>query len=159
MLRKTLFLILISLLLLPACLSAVAGSETNQDPNAPVSSDDPVQPVAPADWLPAPGDEALARSNVELETAEVLTLESWPPQYMLHLAGWKGNPCAQLRVEVADPDAQNRIEVEVYTVVDPAAVCIQVLESFKVNVPLGSLDGGAYSVWVNGQQVAEIVAP
>ena len=159
MLRKTLFLMLISMLLLPACLSAAAGSETNRDPNAPVSSDDPVQPVAPEDWRPAPGDETLTRSKAQIETAEVFTLETWPPQFMLHLAGWKGNPCAQLRVQVAHSDAQNRIQVEVYTVVDPAALCIQILESFDVNVPLGSRDSGAYTVWVNGQQVAEIVAP
>jgi len=50
-------------------------------------------------------------------------------------------------------DAQNRIFVELYSVVDPDLACTQVLLPFNANLPLGSFPGGHYSVWINGQEM------
>ena len=156
MYRKTLTLLVFSVLFLTACSTVLAGN----GPDEPSSSEDPVQGTpSPENWAPQPGDEDLVRGEVEVETTDILTLESFPPQYMLHVAGWKGNPCQQLRVVVSDPDDQNRIDVEIYTLIEPDAVCIQVLESLDINVPLGSFESGEYTVWVNGTQAGAIDAP
>lgn len=97
----------------------------------------------------------MNRSPLFLEKIEALIAMSYPPQVFLQLTGALPTPCHQLRVKVAKPDAQNRIQVEVYSVVDGSLICIQVLESFDVNVPLGSFPPGKYTIWVNGQSVGE----
>jgi hypothetical protein len=60
---------------------------------------------------------------------------------------------------VSEPDAQRRIEVQVYRLMDPAGICIQMLEAFDVSIPLGQLDSGTYTVLLNGTVVGEILAP
>jgi hypothetical protein len=129
------------------------------DPNQAVTNP-AVGPTATADpalpsWQPQPGDTALDRGAVFLDTQEILLLESYPVQVQLHLAGATPTPCHQLRVAVAPPDAQNQIAIAVYTVVDPGQVCTQNLAPFTQNIPLGSFPGGDYTVLVNGTQIAE----
>jgi hypothetical protein len=156
MYRKTLTTLVLSLFLLTACSTVL---ESN-GPDEPGSSENPVQDTPSAEnWAPQPGDEDLVRGEVEIETMEILTLESFPPQYMLHVEGWKGNPCQQLRVVVSEPDDENRIDVEIYTLIEPDAVCIQVLESLDINIPLGSFASGEYTVRVNGTQAGTLTAP
>jgi hypothetical protein len=41
------------------------------------------------------------------------------------------------------------------SIADPEALCVQVLEAFEVRIPLGSYVSGAFSVWLNGDQVAD----
>jgi hypothetical protein len=53
------------------------------------------------------------------------------------------------------PDDQNQIQVEVYSVIDPEQMCIQVLEPLEANIGLGSFPSGHYTVFVNGEQVGE----
>src|SRR3989337_2693298 len=100
-----------------------AGSDT-QAPGQPTGSpDNPVvSPVYPAHRVifpptlgPAAGDEDMIRGNVFVEGHEVLVLESFPPQFMLNLTGSLPTPCHQFRAKVSEPDAQNRIHVEVYS--------------------------------------------
>jgi hypothetical protein len=131
------------------------------NPNEPVSSED--TPSAPEDSEPSPLDplpneEDLIRGNVFLEEADVLVLESFPVQIVLHLQGHLPSPCHNLRAEVSEPDDQNRIEVEVYSLVDPAVMCAQVLEEFDTRINLGSYPSGDYTVWVNGEQVGEFTS-
>lgn len=159
MYRKILLVIMIGLFVLTACAGALAAGNPRPNPDEGTSNGQTPEQPAPDSWQPAPGDEKLGRAEVEIETSEILTLESFPPQFMLHVTGWKGNPCNLLRVKVSEPDEQQRIQVEVYTLYDPAALCIQVLEGFDIQVPLGSFETGEYSVWMNGQQVGTIVAP
>ena len=82
-------------------------------------------------------------------------MESYPVQIMLALKGSLPTPCNQLRVVDNPPDKQNRIQVEVYSVLDPEQMCAQVLEPFEANIGLGSFPRGHYSVWVNGEMVGE----
>lgn len=158
----------VTLLFLAMLLSACAGlpipgtgaTPEPEGPDSPVVSppDTTGQEPAPAPWEPAPGDENMARGEAFVDSTDILVLESFPPQFVLQLSGSLPTPCHQLRVEVAEPDEQDRIQVEVYSVVDPEQICIQVLEPFEANVNLGSFPGGNYTVWVNGQQVGEIEA-
>jgi hypothetical protein len=108
-----------------------------------------------APWAPRPEDASLQRGQAFLDDSEVLLMESFPVQVMLVLRGSLPTPCHQLRVDIAPPGVQNRVAVEVYSVVDPSAVCVQMLEPFEARVNLGSFPSGDYTVVVNGEDAAE----
>jgi len=160
--RKSVVTLLFLAILLSACAGLpIPGTESTPEPEGPdtpvVSPPDTTgEELVPAPWEPAPGDENMSRGEVFMEEPQILILESFPPQFVMQLSGSLPTPCHQLRVEVSEPDEQNRIQVEVYSLVDPEQVCIQVLEPFEANVHLGSFASGAYTVWVNGEQVGEI---
>lgn len=108
------------------------------------------------DYAPRGSDKNLTRGEAFVEESGVLTLESFPPQFRLSLIGTLPTPCHQLRVALAPPDAQDQIVVEVYTVVDPDLMCMQVLAPFSATVPLeGYAVGPTYQVLVNGAPVGE----
>lgn len=102
-----------------------------------------------------PGDSKLTRGNVFLQESSLVIRESYPPQISLNLSGDLPTPCHQLRAEVSAPDTDNKINVDVYSVVDPNLACIQVLEPFEESIDLGTFPSGHYSVWVNGESVGE----
>lgn len=166
MFPKILAALIIGVAVLAACAPATL-PETGATPSPPEpgAPDDPVTPPAtpeepsPAPWAPQAGDEALQRGEVFIHQAGILILESFPPQFMLQLQGSLPTPCHELRAVVPEPDAQNRIDVEVYSVVDPGVVCIQMLEPFETNISLDSFPAGQYTVLVNGEEVGEIDAP
>ena len=103
--------------------------------------------------LPTAVDKPAPQSNISIESAEILLLESFPVQVRLHLEGSKPTPCHTLQWEVSEPDAQGHIEVGIWAVTEPEVLCIQVIEQFEVQIPLGSYTQGAFSVWVNGERV------
>lgn len=140
----------LTLILLAATLGGCAPS-----PDVPVSSDSPSQP-SQSDYLPSPADGSLQRGEVYLDSVDLLTLESFPLQFTLVLKGNLPTPCHDLRIAVSPPDAENKILVDVYSLANPDEICIQMLEPFEVNFPLGSFAPGTYSLWVNGEMAAEI---
>jgi hypothetical protein len=144
--------ILITLTLMSFALAACTPSS-----DKPVSSDNPA-PTQSSDNIPTPDDSGLTHGEVYLDSVDLLTMESFPLQFMLVLKGSLPTPCHELRVAVSPPDPQNKIVVHVYSVVDPNMMCAQVLEPFEENSPLGSFPTGHYTLWVNGEQVAEFDA-
>ena len=120
----------------------------------------PVPPIPPSDYQPQPGDEKLKRDQVfvDLENSELLIMESYPIQVSAMLNGSLSDPCQQLRVVVTPANADNLINLEVYSVYDPGVACITVIEPFSTNVPLGFYSDGHYSVHVNGQLLGEFDA-
>lgn len=146
--KKILQAILPFMLFLAACAPS---------PDTPAGSETPSAPQS-GDYIPSPADSALTRGEVYLDSVELLTLESYPLQFMLNVKGNLPTPCHELRIAVSPPDATNRIVVDAYSLADPGGICVQVLEPFEVNFPLGSFPGGHYSVWVNGEKVAEFDA-
>ncbi len=126
--------------------------------NTPIANT-PTRPSATPPFLPAPGDGTMDRGNAFIDSADLRILESFPPRVMLTLQGSLPTPCHQVRVRTSPPDRENKIQVEVYSVSSPGAICIQVLAPFDVNVPLGSFPKGKYTVWVNGEQVGTFDAP
>ncbi len=126
--------------------------------NEPVSSSDPVTDetqVIVNSYQPQLSDNQFNQGNVYIDSSEILTLESFPLQFTLHIKGNLPTPCHKLRVAVQPPDDQNQILVEVYSLVDPDKMCTQVLEPFEINVPLGSFPAGKYTVIVNSEVIAE----
>lgn len=111
-----------------------------------------------SEYLPQRDDGNLTRGNVYIDRSELLIMESYPVQIALMLQGSLPTPCNQLRVIARPPDKENRIQVEVYSVIDPEQICAQVLEPFEANIGLGSFPSGHYSVWANGEMVGEFDA-
>jgi hypothetical protein len=106
-------------------------------------------------FAPKPGDKKLTRGNVYNNEASLMIRESFPPQISLSINGDLPTPCNRLRVKINAPDQENKIMVDIYSLVDPDKVCIQVLEPFQESVDLGTFSTGHYSVWVNGELAGE----
>jgi len=113
------------------------------------------EPPATNPLEPLPDEASMSRGEVSITAQELLIMESYPLQVALLIKGTLPTPCHNLRVEVSEPDIQNIIAVEAYSLVDPDQNCIQVLESFDENIPLGSYPDGSYTVTLNGEEVGE----
>jgi hypothetical protein len=149
------------ILLLMALLAASCMPRTEPTPgpdtavtSPPVDSMPTSEPVTNP-FAPQPGDIDLTRGNVYINEASLIIRESFPPQISLTLAGDLPTPCTQLRVEIGVPDPENKIMVNVYSVIDSSQVCVQVLEPFESSVDLGTFRSGHYTVWVNGELAGE----
>jgi hypothetical protein len=154
------------------CLAAVvlAGCQSVQpEPLPPLSDDTPLPSETQTDSTqtgrpstdqpqtggpPAEPSEAI-RGPVFIDQAELLIRESFPIQVDLLLRGRLPTPCATLRWSVGEPDEQGRIEVEAYSSQDAELSCIQVLQDFEETIPLGAFSTGAYTVWLNGEEIGE----
>lgn len=145
--------ILIAVTLLNVALSACTftGQPAMDEPANSETSSAPQT----GNFIPGPADSNLMRGEVYLDSTELLTLESYPLQFVLALKGSLPTPCHQLRVAVNPPDAGDKVVVDVYSVSIPDEMCVQVLEPFEVNIPLGSFPAGRYTLWVNGEMLTE----
>lgn len=152
------FQILLTLVLLVAScapqLEPTPGPDTAVT-SPPVDSGTSNEPSVPNPFAPQPGDVNLTRAAAFIDEASLIIRESFPPQISLMMAGNLPTPCNQLRVEINAPDTENKIDVEVYSVVDPNQVCAQVLEPFEESIDLGTFPAGNYTVWVNGEMAGE----
>ena len=139
-------------LLIVAC--APQGQATT-GPDTPVTSPPegsmPTNEPSADPFAPQTGDADLTRGNIYIDEASLVIRESFPPQISLSLSGELPTPCNQMRVEINPPDSENKILVDVYSVIDPDKVCIQVLEPFEEQIDLGTFPTGHYTVWVNGE--------
>ena len=146
------------LLLTALWIASCAPDPSPLPPEGPVTSppEGETSPEPAGDpYEPQPGDDTLTRGNVFIQEMDILIRESFPPQIALALSGEFPTPCHQLRVQVGEPDADNRIDVDAYTVVNPDLACIQVIEPFTASIDLGTFPGGHYSVWVNDELASE----
>lgn len=168
MLRSVLFVVFVMSLALAACAPATPVTPIAPEPypaptqGAPASGDTGGSypdgssgGVSAMPYLPQPGDEKMTRGAAYLDSATLLLAESYPPQITLQLVGSLPNPCHQLRVNILRPDAQNRIQIEVYSVAGTDLACIEVLQPFDAAIALGSFPAGKYTVFVNGEQIGE----
>jgi hypothetical protein len=98
----------------------------------------------------------MVRSEVYIDTQEILTLESFPPRFQLHVIGSLPTQCHKLRSVVYEPDEQNQIHVQIFSWVDPDVACARVPQALDASIPLGSYASGSYRVFVNGAEVGQI---
>ena len=83
------------------------------------------------------------RLPVEVDSVEMLQLESYPVQLMLQVSGWLPSPCARPEWTVAEPEGPaGPIAIELVAVAQSNEACIQVLAPFEVNIPLGAQPDG-----------------
>jgi len=150
---------LVVCLMLFLAISCAPQLQATRDPDSAVVS--PPKDIRPTNqsslnpFAPQPGDEKLTRGNVYLNDASLMIRESAPPQISLSIDGDLPSPCNKLRVKTNAPDQDNKIIVDIYSLLDPDKVCIQVLEPFQENIDLGKFATGHYSVWANGKMAGE----
>ena len=108
-------------------------------------------------YAPQAGDSVMMRSNVRIDSASLALAKSQPPQVMVNFGYFQPTPCYQLRVEVGQPDAQNRINLNAYAIVEKDKPCSLMALStpLQAGLNLGSFPKGHYSVWLNGAKVDE----
>lgn len=152
---------LIILVIVATLVTACAPMPTNvPGPDSPVvnptdnGNPTQTQPAMPS-YVPQPNDINLSRASAFVDEMGLLIRESYPPQITLGISGNLPTPCHQLRANINPPDTENKIKVEVYTVVDPNMICTQVLKPFQENIELGTFPSGHYSVWVNEELAGE----
>lgn len=128
---------------------------------APITTDETGNPYpGPGEgfgYEPVPGDEAKDRGEVflNLQTSDLLIMESYPIQVALVLRGDLPTSCHEFRAVVSEPDRENRILIEAYSVVAKDQICTQALQPFEVRISLGSFAGAKYSVWINAEFLAD----
>ena len=163
---RLLLIVMISISL-AACAGVANGGSpvaNGGSPDQPVSNqpgDRTPEPTAPTEerYAPRPGDEQMLEGNVYIDSMELLTLESFPPQFRLHITGSTPTPCHQLRVAVEEPNDVGKILVKIYSVSDPQAICIQVLAPFDISIPINVGVAGTFTVIANGQDLGTIEVP
>ena len=134
-------------------------SPTSRPVTSPVQEPGIKFPGVENPYSPHETDSSLQRDRVTLESKELLVQESHPPKYTLALRGTLPTPCHELRVAIEEPGVDHQINLEVYSVVDPNAVCIQIISKLDVKIDMNDYPSGKYSVWVNGEKVGEMEVP
>lgn len=96
--------------------------------------------------------QADAKPLVQVESVEVLIMESFPVQVSVSVEGFKSVPCVELLTPaVSYADGLFRV-VLAESELGPAESCIAVLDPFEtsVSLPVKGLEAGEYTVNVNG---------
>ena len=154
--KRSLTRIFLLILTIAACTSP---SHNDLENTTPVTSSAPSDTIIPGKstgtYAPQPNDVNLSHGNIFIKEMALSIRESMPPQISLDISGDLPTPCNLFRAKISAPNLENKIVVEVYTVIDPNTMCIQVLKPFHENVELGTFSTGHYSVWVNGELVGE----
>jgi hypothetical protein len=109
--------------------------------------------ATPAPWEPLTSDAEMQRVEIEQLKVEIVPRESDPSLFALRVEGALPTPCHQLRVKTSTSDVHSSLDVEIYAIVDPNEICIQILEPFSEEIPL---DEGEYQLVVNNEVVGEV---
>ncbi len=85
-------------------------------------------------------------------------IDNTPVRVALNLLGSLPRACNELRMEVADPNEQYQIFVDVYSLVNLNVKCENVFQQFEATILLGVYSAGRYTVWVNNELVGDFVS-
>lgn len=100
--------------------------------------------------LQAQGAEVqVIRADTIIESAEVLVLESFPPQLMLNVKGSQPDGC-DYPVQIEQNQEGKTITVHIFRELPMDIMCPMILREYEASIPLGSLDPGEYKIDVNG---------
>lgn len=151
-----------------AAATTVPAAPSTPVPTTPATQAPAVQPTVRADQPVSatpgptrPGTIATVLPSgrnpepAPIDGLDVLTLESFPPQYMLHVKAGLPSGCAEpLSHRIAGRQG-NVIEVEVLNSLPANAICTAIYGMYEININLGSdfTSGQSYSVRVNDQEV------
>lgn len=101
------------------------------------------------------GDE-IHPSEVKVDDAILIVMESYPMKVSLALKGELPSPCHELVWEVVNKSDEKIIEVVTYAESAPERFCIQVLEPFEHTIPLGSFTELNFRVRLNGEEIGDV---
>lgn len=136
----------------PAISSAVP---TTSAYPAPGQSGQSTSGIPASGYEPQPGDDSLTKDKVTIDgtTSKVVVTASEPAQAKAVLTGTMSDPCHNLRAVVTPADANNTINIDVYSLFDSSSACVTKEEPFTASIPLGSYASGDYTVNVNGAKL------
>ena len=129
------------------------------------SSPEPVPTVPPSVPEPAPIDEVdengFLRGEAYVNESQLFIMESFPIQVAVEIKGDLPSPCHTLVANVAEPDEDKRIFIEIYAGYKLGEDCIQVLEPFeeRISISMSDQSDGLYSIWLNGEKMGEFSYP
>lgn len=111
-------------------------------------------------------DAARVGSVVEMRRGEVFIegVSLLPPsenngQARMLVQGVLPTPCHVFKAEVAPVNENGEIQIEAYSLVSAEGACVDVVQDFTTEIPLGALAAGNYSIWVNGEKVGALEVP
>ncbi|MCS6770864.1 MAG: hypothetical protein NZ740_02420 [Kiritimatiellae bacterium] len=106
----------------------------------------------PPPYAPHPDDAKLVRGWASVQSVEIRPRPGRPDRFQLILRGNMPTPCHSWRASVSGPADEDRIDIELYSVVDPAIVCIQVIGDFEGAIELPPV-ARRTEVRINGERV------
>jgi hypothetical protein len=101
----------------------------------------------------------MVRGTVFIEGMDLISPESYNEPATLVVQGYLPTPCNIFSADVSAPNENGEIQIDAYSLAPIGAACIDVIQDFTSEVPLGQLPPGSYSVWVNGENVGDVVVP
>lgn len=151
--KRTLTLILLALsVVLGACAEAAdtPTADRTTDATDTVTSEDRVQ-QPPVNSIGPSGQGRTPTGPFFLDSAQVNVAESFPLQVFVAVEGNQPTPCDEVDWTVTVED--DRIDINLYTVADPARTCMAVLHPVSFTIPLGDFATGAYTIYLNDEEV------
>ena len=101
-------------------------------------------------YRPQSGDVSLSLAGAIINsTGLVERFDLDPFRVELKISGSVPSVCNELRINVAPPNANFQILIEVYSLVNKDVSCDNVFQQFEANLLLGVYSNGRYTVWVN----------
>lgn len=136
---------------------SAGGEMTPEKEPQPEQTKQPGMPTLQAQPVPGKGSPtSTTRGNVFPDGYDVIGWDAKTGEMALNVTGMLPTPCHQIRFDVSQPDDANRIEINLYSTADPNKICAQVLSPFMIDIPLGVLSPGDYTIWVNGKLAGEL---
>jgi hypothetical protein len=146
----------------PAASPTPQSSPTPPTQPSPQPTPRPDQPVSATPGGAQPGPTVIVTlpagrhpEVAPIDGLDVLTLESFPPQYMLHVKAGLPSGCAQPLSNRIVGRQGNVIQVEVLNSLPDNAICTAIYGMYDLNINLGSdfTSGQTYTVRVNDKEV------
>ena len=108
-------------------------------------------------YIPQAGDSEMQRDEISIESSMVASTRSLPPQIMVRFTYFPPTACHQLRVEVSVPDAENKIYVSAYAVVEKDSACnlMALVTPLDESLGLVSYPAGHYNLILNDTSIGE----
>jgi hypothetical protein len=101
----------------------------------------------------------MERATVFLEGISLITPKAYNEQAKVIVQGYLPTPCNVFKADVAPVNEKGEIRIEAYFLFPTGEACIDVIQDFTSEIPLGALGPGTYRVWVNGEMAGELVVP
>jgi hypothetical protein len=98
------------------------------------------------------------REPVYIGETEISAMLTDPPSISLHITGDLPTACHEFRYEYEWTQI-GRLEVSVYSLISPAATCIQGLHAFDetIQIPATGQPDGTVMINLNGELIGEII--
>lgn len=106
--------------------------------------------------LTTPDEASGARVPMVIEAVDVLFLESFPPQVVIHVTGYQPDGCTY-PVLVDETRDGNTITLDIYRILPPDIMCTMNIVGYEDSFNLGMFDPGTYTIIVNGFTVEVVV--